>query len=58
MGANNMGYLLSVVIPTKNRYETLIPLIRVLAKWDDADLEIVIEDNSDDNNEFISFLIR
>ncbi len=50
-----MGYLLSVVIPTKNRYETLIPLIRVLAKWDDADLEIVIEDNSDDNNEFISF---
>ncbi len=41
--------LLSVVIPTKNRYETLFPTVRaILDNTHDSRLEIVIQDNSDD----------
>lgn len=40
-----MEFLLSVVIPTKNRYSNLIPLISALVERSSSELEIVIEDN-------------
>lgn len=45
-----MSILLSVVIPTKNRYETLIPLVDALIKNISVGMEIIIQDNSDDNS--------
>lgn len=40
--------MLSILIPTKNRYETLVPVVRqILDHLPAADIEIVIEDNSD-----------
>lgn len=51
------NYLVSVVIPTKNRYATLFPLMETLKKIciEHSELEIIVHDNSDDNNEAISF---
>lgn len=41
--------LLSIVIPTKNRYETLFPtLAAILGNIQDPRLEVVVQDNSDD----------
>lgn len=41
---------LSIVIPTKNRYETLFPVVEALLKYiEGSDYEIVIQDNSDCN---------
>lgn len=48
-----MSYLLSVVIPTKNRYDYLIECIQSLLKFDVQKVEIVISDNSDDNQPFL-----
>lgn len=50
--------LLSIVIPTKNRYSTLIKLTNVLGQIfkDESDVEIVIQDNSEDNTEILHFL--
>jgi glycosyltransferase involved in cell wall biosynthesis len=48
--------LLSIVIPTKDRYETLVPLVIALLKWNSEDFEIVIQDNSTNNKSFSSFL--
>lgn len=42
--------LLSIVIPTKNRYETLIPLVDALVNFANEDIELIIQDNSDDNS--------
>ena len=50
-----MEFLLSVVIPTKNRYSNLIPLISALVERSSSELEIVIEDNSEDNEIFLKF---
>lgn len=45
-----MSPLLSIIIPTKNRYATLVPVVRgILAQIPDRDLEIVVQDNSPDN---------
>lgn len=41
--------LLSIVVPTKNRYKTLLVLIETLMTWDNDLFELVIHDNSDDN---------
>jgi glycosyltransferase involved in cell wall biosynthesis len=41
--------LLSVVIPTKNRYETLFPIVKaILGNIIDDRIELIIQDNSDD----------
>lgn len=41
--------LLSIVIPTKNRFETLFPTVEaILSNITDSRLEVVIQDNSDD----------
>ena len=53
-----MGYskLLSVVVPTKNRYKYLKYLMELIASFDSDDIELVIQDNSDDNSGFVAFL--
>lgn len=47
---------LSVVIPTKNRYEYLQILIKSLLESQSNEYEIIIHDNSDDNSLFLDFL--
>ncbi|EHH0747221.1 glycosyltransferase family 2 protein, partial [Vibrio vulnificus] len=51
----NASPLLSIVIPTRNRYRTLLPLCEYLLSRE-GDFEIIISDNSDSNDEFLSFL--
>lgn len=46
--------LLSIVVPTKNRYEYLCHLIDLLATFRNIDFEMVIQDNSDDNSAFLN----
>ena len=41
--------ILSIVVPTKNRYETLSVLVDALMKWKSHDFELVVQDNSDDS---------
>lgn len=47
-----MTPLLSVVIPTKDRYECLVPLLEALLAWPRQDLEVVVADNSAGNERF------
>lgn len=51
-----MGYLVSVVIPTKDRYTYLKYLVSSIKSFNSNDIEVVIQDNSDDNKEFIAYL--
>lgn len=51
-----MGYLLSIVVPTKNRYFYLEHFVRLIRSFGNDDIELVIQDNSDDNTDFLSFL--
>lgn len=44
--------LLSIVVPTKNRYAYLFELIKLLATFHSDEFEMVIQDNSNDNGEF------
>lgn len=47
--------LLSIVIPTKNRYSTLIPVLHYhINNLNNDNIEIIVEDNSTDNYEFLS----
>lgn len=59
MSKNSNMPLLSIAIPTKNRYEYLIPcvetLLRLKSKYT-TELEIIIQDNNWDNNNFLPFL--
>lgn len=49
--------LLSVVIPTKDRYSTLLPTIRALLEHiRDRRLQLVVQDNSSDNGLILSYL--
>lgn len=48
--------MLSIVIPTKNRYYYLEILLNKLFTYNKEKIEIVIQDNSDDNSEFLDFL--
>lgn len=52
------GKLLSIVIPTKNRYTYLYSFIDLCATFPNKDFELVIQDNSDDNREILTFLSR
>lgn len=47
---------ISIVIPTKDRYKYLLPLISLLDSYNFNSTEIVIEDNSEDNSEIEHFL--
>lgn len=51
-----MAPLISILIPTKNRYKYLKILIEALSSSENIDFEIVIQDNSDDNASFIEYL--
>ncbi len=51
-----MAYLLSIIIPTKNRYQYLNDCIISLSELDREKVEIIVHDNSDDNSEFLNFL--
>lgn len=48
--------LLSIVIPTKNRFQYLKEIIRVLLLMESDDVEFVIQDNSDANKNILPFL--
>lgn len=47
---------LSIIIPTKDRYVYLLPLIKLIDSYKLKECEIVIEDNSSDNSEISEFL--
>ncbi|MEE4001068.1 glycosyltransferase [Tenacibaculum sp. FZY0031] len=48
--------ILSIVIPTKNRYETLLKVINSILKFNSNQFELVIHDNSDDNIKIKKYL--
>ncbi|MBO9585949.1 MAG: glycosyltransferase family 2 protein [Flavobacterium sp.] len=52
--------LLSIIIPTKNRYSTLLPVLDSIVDnlSNDYDYEIVVQDNSDDNEVCINYLLH
>jgi len=50
-----MDYLLSIVIPTKNRYQTLFSVIDTLLGFSLEEMEIVVQDNSDENTSALAF---
>ena len=51
-------YLLSIVIPTKERYKYLLPLVQLIDSFNLPDTEIVIDDNSDDNSPWRKFVLE
>ena len=50
--------ILSIVIPTKNRYEYLTLVLESIIKLNLNQTEIIIQDNSDDNEGFLIYLNR
>lgn len=61
MGINLVGVevapTLSIVIPTRNRYNTLRVVIAYLLSWKSNDFEVVVEDNTDDSSELADFVL-
>lgn len=54
---NHHNRLLSIIIPTKNRYATLFSVIDMILSFDlNDDIEIVIQDNSDDSSEALRYI--
>ena len=51
-----MSYLLSIIIPTKNRYQYLQECLLSLRKLDPRRVEIIVQDNSDETSSFKDFL--
>lgn len=49
------GPILSVIIPTKNRYLCLIAVIDVLKEYKSDEIEFILQDNSSDNTEFLKY---
>lgn len=47
--------LLSIVVPTKNRYIYLYKLIDLIQSFNNSDIELVIQDNTENNSEFIRY---
>lgn len=48
--------LLSIVVPTKDRYKYLIHLIQLIDSFNTNDIELVIQDNTNDNDLILSYL--
>lgn len=48
--------IISIIVPTKNRYKYLMVLIKLIESFLDRRIELVIQDNSDDNSEILDFL--
>tara|TARA_R110002072_G_scaffold11428_1_gene51621 strand:- start:8020 stop:9150 length:1131 start_codon:yes stop_codon:yes gene_type:complete len=51
-----MSYSLSILVPTINRYPYLKELIYLINSFNSLEIELVIQDNSTDNSEFLSYL--
>ena len=51
-----MSKLLSIIVPTKDRYKYLISLMELLSEFNNEEVELVVQDNSDDNSSFLSFM--
>lgn len=51
-----MTRLISVIVPTKNRYKYLKFLIELVESYCDSRIELLVHDNSDDNSEIIEYL--
>ncbi|ARV09692.1 hypothetical protein BTO05_08565 [Winogradskyella sp. PC-19] len=48
--------LLSIIIPTKDRYEYLIPFLKLLKSFNSKKFDVIIQDNSPNNDEFLNYL--
>lgn len=48
--------ILSVVIPTYNRYDTLIPVLNTFLYWESKNFEVIIQDNTEANTEILEYL--
>lgn len=48
--------ILSIVMPTKNRYEYLKVFMESLLEKESQEFELIIQDNSDDNSAFLKYL--
>ena len=51
-----MTPIVSVVVPTKNRYKYLKGLISMIENFNDSRIELLVHDNSDNNTEMLDFL--
>jgi glycosyltransferase involved in cell wall biosynthesis len=51
-----MKPLLSIVIPTKDRYKYLKHLISLIGSFNSSEIEVVIQDNTENNQEIQEFL--
>lgn len=51
-----MQPIVSVVVPTKNRYKYLKHLISHIEGFHDSRIELLVHDNSDDNTEILEFI--
>ena len=49
-------YILSIVIPTKNRYPYLFQLIELIESFNYDEIELIIQDNTEDNSLFLEYL--
>jgi glycosyltransferase involved in cell wall biosynthesis len=50
---SRMNFLLSIIIPTKDRYSTLIPVVETILDMCSLQCEVLIHDNSSDNSPII-----
>lgn len=50
-----MDYLISIVVPTKNRYPYLFKLMEVIDSFHSDVIELVIQDNNEDNTPILDF---
>ena len=53
-----MEYLLSIVVPTKNRYPYLFKLMEVIDSFQSPEIELVIQDNNEDNSVILDYFER
>lgn len=53
---SELNPIITVVVPTRNRYKYLKCLIAMIESFDDARIELLVHDNSDDNSEILQFL--
>ena len=51
-----MAYLLSIVVPTKDRYFYLKHLVNLIKGFNENQIELVVQDNTDDNSEILEFI--
>lgn len=51
-----MNPIISIFVPTRNRYEYLKNLVLLIESYNDPRIELVVQDNSDDNKDFLLFL--